>query len=809
MNMIDIEENLELLSDLEGVYVGRKKSTFEKYKSKAALYVGKVNETTRQWENYFNKKVLLDSISPHAIFICGMRGSGKSYTLGVIVEEMAMKNDAVGIMIIDPMGIFWSMKQKNKTASEADLLERWGLKPTGIKNVKVFIPVGYVHKAPKETWDDVFKIKPSELRVDDWCLTFDIERFDTMGLLIERVIDKTKSGYTTIDEKHVAGLGDEYDIEDLIKTIENDESISSRGGGFKENTRRALNARLTGAIQWGIFDKNGTKLNDLSKRGQVSVIDVSFLEDNVRALVVGLLSRNILNSRKVIARQEAMGDINIIGNVPVTWLMIDEAHILVPRGGKATAATDSLIEYVRQGRQPGCSIVLATQQPSAIDSRILSQVDLLICHKLVYQDDIKAVLQRMPSEIPNKLSDFRFIRSLPIGSAIIGDKEESTSRAFLLSVRPRISQHEGRERQPMLDIDPELMKTNIKNLILEKYRQKRPLAEMEEVVKIVNQEYKFKFSFEEIIEELRLDGEFDVKEEIKPKPEPKPVVIDIPMIDEEEDLSEEIEFVDEYETEYDPGREAAFKGIKIAPVVSSEIDYVTMKEIAVKNRKKIALKSEEIQEVVPIYYPLVMVLFDYMPKKGSYKSMSCFFDGITGELVIWEGKISRTVGFSEIYKLKKDEKWFLDYLIDRENPTISEIKKDIGFTPRKTHSLISSLEARGLLAYKQDGGNISVKPKIKFKLVKGFEDKKLKKLDISIKSKEISGKVIESLISKNDISNGMETLGNAKIWKTEEVYLPYWLVVYRNSKGRERREVFDAFKGKKDQNIRDIILMRV
>ena len=807
--MIDIEENLELLSDLEGVYVGRKKSTFEKYKSKAALYVGKVNETTRQWENYFNKKVLLDSISPHAIFICGMRGSGKSYTLGVIVEEMAMKNDAVGIMIIDPMGIFWSMKQKNKTASEADLLERWGLKPTGIKNVKVFIPVGYVHKAPKETWDDVFKIKPSELRVDDWCLTFDIERFDTMGLLIERVIDKTKSGYTTIDEKHVAGLGDEYDIEDLIKTIENDESISSRGGGFKENTRRALNARLTGAIQWGIFDKNGTKLNDLSKRGQVSVIDVSFLEDNVRALVVGLLSRNILNSRKVIARQEAMGDINIIGNVPVTWLMIDEAHILVPRGGKATAATDSLIEYVRQGRQPGCSIVLATQQPSAIDSRILSQVDLLICHKLVYQDDIKAVLQRMPSEIPNKLSDFRFIRSLPIGSAIIGDKEESTSRAFLLSVRPRISQHEGRERQPMLDIDPELMKTNIKNLILEKYRQKRPLAEMEEVVKIVNQEYKFKFSFEEIIEELRLDGEFDVKEEIKPKPEPKPVVIDIPMIDEEEDLSEEIEFVDEYETEYDPGREAAFKGIKIAPVVSSEIDYVTMKEIAVKNRKKIALKSEEIQEVVPIYYPLVMVLFDYMPKKGSYKSMSCFFDGITGELVIWEGKISRTVGFSEIYKLKKDEKWFLDYLIDRENPTISEIKKDIGFTPRKTHSLISSLEARGLLAYKQDGGNISVKPKIKFKLVKGFEDKKLKKLDISIKSKEISGKVIESLISKNDISNGMETLGNAKIWKTEEVYLPYWLVVYRNSKGRERREVFDAFKGKKDQNIRDIILMRV
>ncbi|KYC46051.1 MAG: AAA-like domain protein [Candidatus Methanofastidiosum methylothiophilum] len=807
--MIDIEEKLELLSDEEGAYVGRKRSTFEKYKSKAALYIGKVNETSRQWQNYFNKRVLLDSISPHAIFICGMRGSGKSYTLGVIVEEMAMKNDGVGILIIDPMGIFWSMKQKNKTASEGEMLERWGLKPTGIKNVRVFIPKGYVHKAPKETWDDVFKIKPSELRVEDWCLTFDIERFDTMGLLIERVIEKTKTGYTTIDEKHVPGLGDDYDIEDLIKTIENEESISSREGGFKENTRRALNARLTGAIQWGIFDKKGTKLNDLSKRGQVSVIDVSFLEDNVRALVVGLLSRNILNTRKVISRQEAMGDINIIGNVPVTWLMIDEAHILVPRGGKATAATDSLIEYVRQGRQPGCSIVLATQQPSAIDSRILSQVDLLICHKLVYQDDIKAVLQRMPSEIPNKLSDFRFIRSLPIGSAIIGDKEESTSRAFLISVRPRISQHEGRERQPMLEIDPELMKTNVKNLILEKYRQKRPLAEMEEVVNIANQEYKLDFSFEDIIEELRIDGEFDVKEEVKPKPEPKPVVLDIPMLDEEEDSLEEVELIDDYEADYEEIETPSFKAIKVAPVISSEIGYDEIKEIAIKNKKKIYFRSEEIKEISPIYYPLSMVFLDYMPKKGSYKSMSCFFDGITGELVIWDGKISRTVGFSEIYKLKSDEKWFLDYLIDRENPTLSDIKKETGLTPRKTHSLISNLEARGLIETKQNGSNISVRPKLKFKLVRGFEDKKLKKLEVTLKSKEISGRVIESLISKNDVSRGIETLGNAKIWRTEEVYLPYWLVVYKNSKGKERREVFDAFKGKKDDAVKDIVLMRL
>lgn len=805
--MVEIEEKLEILSDEEGAYVGRKKSIFEKYKSKAALYLGKVNETNREWQNYFNKRVLLDSISPHAIFICGMRGSGKSYTLGVIVEEMAMKNDGVGIIIIDPMGIFWSMKQKNKMANESEMLGRWGLKPTGIKNVKVFIPKGYVHKAPKETWDDVFKIKPSELRVDDWCLTFDIERFDTMGLLIERIIDKTKTGYTSVDGKHVPGLGDDYNIEDLIRTIENEESVASREGGFKENTRRALNARLTGAIQWGIFDKNGTKLNDLSKRGQVSVIDVSFLDDNVRALVVGLLSRNLLNTRKVISRQEAMGDINLLGNVPVTWLMIDEAHILVPRGGKATAATDSLIEYVRQGRQPGCSIVLATQQPSAIDSRILSQVDILICHKLVYQDDIKAVLQRMPSEIPNKLSDFRFIRSLSIGSAIIGDKEESTSRAFLISVRPRISQHEGRERQPVLDIDPELMKENVKNLIIEKYKQKRPLSEMEEIVKIANQEYKLKLSFEEIIDELRIDGAFEIKEEERIKAEVKTPVLEIPMIDEPTE-TEEMEDTFEVDLEeVDEGIGA--HGFKIAPVIKGDITNEEIHKVAEKNKKKISLKSEEIKEISKVYYPLLRVFFDYMPKKGNHKSMTCLFDGITGELIIWDGGLSRTRGFTELYQLKSEEKSLLDYLIGIKNKTIDEVISETGLTNKKIHSLLSSLESKGLVEVKKDGTDYIVNQKIKFKLVKGFEDKKLKKLNLSLQSKEISGKILEALISRTDAVKGIESLGMAKIWKTEEVYLPYWIVVYRNSKGKDRKEIFDPFKGKKDDHIKDVILLRL
>ncbi|HOP09362.1 MAG TPA: DUF87 domain-containing protein, partial [Candidatus Methanofastidiosa archaeon] len=338
---VQVDEPLKLLNDGNNVYVGRKQSVFDKYRDKSGLYIGKIYEEQKVGMNLIGRPVLLDSISPHAIFICGMRGSGKSYTLGVIAEEMAMKNNGAGVLIIDPMGIFWSMKNPNKVGQEKKTLKRWMLSPKGFKNMNIFLPSGYAKEVPKDTYDQEFTIRPSEISVDDWCLTFNIDRFDTMGLLLERALDKVRNGYTTVEGREVLGKGNDYELEDVVECVSDEETINSNSQGFKQTTRRALVARLNGASEWGIFAKEGTKLNDLSKRGIVTVIDVSFLDDNVRALVVGIIARNLLNTRKKVSRHEATGNLkNIFGSIPVTWLMIDEAHILVPASGQKTAASD-------------------------------------------------------------------------------------------------------------------------------------------------------------------------------------------------------------------------------------------------------------------------------------------------------------------------------------------------------------------------------------------------------------------------------------------------------------------------------------
>jgi hypothetical protein len=221
------------------------------------------------------------------------------------------------------------------------------------------------------------------------------------------------------------------------------------------------------AKKWGVLSGEGTPLSELVVPGQITVIDTSFLEESVANLVIGVIARKMLESRKLAAR---LGQ----GAIPPVWLLIDEAHTAIPSGSK-TAASDSVTEYVKQGRRPGCSIVLATQQPAAVDSHVLSQLDLMITHKLVFKDDIDAVFKRMPTTVVPEMKKPEFIRELPMGKALVGDKEELIDRAFVINIRPRKSQHEGRS----------IPTTESRIGVVT--QEQRPVAEQEKVPTIISE----------------------------------------------------------------------------------------------------------------------------------------------------------------------------------------------------------------------------------------------------------------------------------------------------------------------------------
>ena len=63
-------------------------------------------------------EVYLDALKPHAILICGKRGYGKSYTMGVLIEEFSRLPFSVRknfcVIVLDTMGIFSCMQNPSE-----------------------------------------------------------------------------------------------------------------------------------------------------------------------------------------------------------------------------------------------------------------------------------------------------------------------------------------------------------------------------------------------------------------------------------------------------------------------------------------------------------------------------------------------------------------------------------------------------------------------------------------------------------------------------------------------------------------------
>jgi hypothetical protein len=442
-----------LIDDRDGyVVLGRSESSHRKWRKKATLDLGEVGEHQEDGEDLNGRRVFIDAAFPHIIFICGKRGSGKSYTLGVLAEELARSAIGVGVVLIDPIGIFWSLKKENESVRERQELVRWGLSPHSFPEVRVLVP-GNPESLALGAADGPFTIGVNEMTAEDWCQVFDMDRFKTQGLLIGAAIDQVRMGYTAIGESgsfRVIGKADRYSLGDLINCIRSSDSLTSKEVGYTPQTRRSLIARFAAAGGWGIFSVDGTPLSDVSSPNRVTVIDISDPElgDDKRSLITGIVARKILSARIYSARMEEAGTSETPDpeRIPVTWLMLDEAHVILPHG-RQTPATDALIEYAKQGRRPGCALVLATQRPASTSDEILSQVDVLIGHNLALEDDMTALRRRVPAKLPPEFANSDFIRAIPVGTAIVAD-QRTQQRSFLVRLRPRMSHHAGSSAMP-------------------------------------------------------------------------------------------------------------------------------------------------------------------------------------------------------------------------------------------------------------------------------------------------------------------------------------------------------------------------
>ena len=167
-------------------------------------------------------RVCVDLDRPHAGLVVGKRGYGKSYTLGVLAEELAAAEGVVPV-VVDPMGAFTSLG--------------------GLDGVRVV-------QHPR--------VRASTLPARAWCDLLDLSPEGAVGGLVWRAATETDT---------LAGMC-EY-----VETADADRA-----------TRRAATNHLQLARAWEVFDPDGLAAGDLLARG--TVLDCSRLDDApINALV--------------------------------------------------------------------------------------------------------------------------------------------------------------------------------------------------------------------------------------------------------------------------------------------------------------------------------------------------------------------------------------------------------------------------------------------------------------------------------------------------------------------------------------------
>lgn len=758
------------------------------------------------------------SVPTHHNFVANDIIVHNSYVLGVLAEELALQNPNVGVVVVDPVGVFWSMKFPNKEEKEVKELPHFDLMPQGLENMRVFIPEGMKTETPKSTYDSLFSIPPALLTSEDWCLTFGIDRFSPTGLLMEKSLKKVERGYRNTNGETIKGKKTAYSLNELIACLETDAELHSKEKGYKPDSIRALVSRFEAAKSWGIFSEKGTPLGEISRPNQLTVIDTSFLDDTVTALVIGILARRLLAARKMQTRKEAANDSKersveslLENEIPPTWLFIDEAHTLIPSGNISTPATSAIVEYVKQGRRPGCSLVFATQQPSAIDTRVLSQLDVIMSHKLIFDDDIKAVTKRTPTIIPLRYKHPHFLKTLPVGTALVGDRREETNRAFVLKIRPRMSQHEGRDAETgehRKSLSAEEIQRLAVELLLGKLEKEGTLEKetVDQVVHTLNQKYKGKMLLSSVLDELESRGAA-----INPKDASvrwPPYFTEMESHAEQLNLSPEktMETSKAAEAKVDaltklvqPPRAEEDTGLRAFPIALTREQIVdSLLKASRKRLFGLGKPVEKLQEISLSYVPIWKVEYRQFTGKTSYVVRECFVDAEKGEFLHYlNKKFVSSSGLEAVSGLNETEMRVLRTLFQKGSETIPALVKRTAL-PEKTvkHALVKLYEGQ-LVQVKNEEKNPT------FSLGKN--------LDIPFigNEKELGSVQALKLVNVSNIRKGEPRLSDDKLhallgtlWpnvsvnRIAEIYRPVFEATLLNTKSGEHRMVrLDGFTG--------------
>jgi hypothetical protein len=346
-------------------------------------------------------------VSTHMAILAGT-GSGKSYTAGVLVEELLLPHNRAAVLIFDPHGEYGTLTDMR-----------------GHPEFKA--EDGY---APK-----VKVLKPEDIRIRVSSLDY----ADVLTLLPE-MSDRQQSilnkAYSIL-KRHKRG---EYrwDVQDLISAVyEADRQTDEEGNEKAGSSAPALEwklERMQRSPYFHAFEHLAPK--DLFEPGQVTVLQMNEISQEEQQVICAAVLRQSnqarMNSQKELITPE---DENYLP-YPV-FILLEEAHRFAP-AHEPSRCKAVIRTILSEGRKFGLGVGLITQRPGKLDSDVLSQCMSQFIMRIVNPVDQESLKYGVESAGRDLLKE---LPALTKGQIIISGACVNTP--VLCKVRKRLTQHGG------------------------------------------------------------------------------------------------------------------------------------------------------------------------------------------------------------------------------------------------------------------------------------------------------------------------------------------------------------------------------
>ncbi|MAG77947.1 ATPase [archaeon] len=347
-------------------------------------YIGKL-------EGRDKLKVFLDlnQILTKHVNVLAKSGSGKSYNVGVLLEELLERN--VPIVILDPHGEYSTLKYPNpKDKQRMQLFE--------------IEPKNYLEQIEEFSTED--NAKPLKLNSKNL----------TSGELIKLLPAKLSPSQQGILYSALKNLGGKVDFNDLIYELETSEDNSAKW---------TLINIMEYLKKLNLFSENPTLPGELVKTNQATIINLKGVAPEIQEIIAYKIINDLFLERKN-------------NNIPPFFLVVEEAHNFVPERSFGEAKSSAILRQVAaEGRKFGLGLCIISQRPSRVDKSVLSQASTQIILKVTNPHDIKAISNSVEGITSDSEKE---IQNLAIGTALVTGVVDTP---LFVEIRPRKSKHGG------------------------------------------------------------------------------------------------------------------------------------------------------------------------------------------------------------------------------------------------------------------------------------------------------------------------------------------------------------------------------